>query len=72
MTKACGSAACAAAVSAARIKLTGRTVNVTLPGGVLRVEWGADDQIMMTGPAEMELVGEFDLVSLAAAAVGGA
>ncbi len=35
LTKACGSAACAAAVSAARKKLTDRIVTVTLPGGSL-------------------------------------
>ena len=35
LTKACGSAACAAAVAAARLKRTGRKVRVTLPGGDL-------------------------------------
>src|SRR6266849_1985418 len=35
LTKACGSAACAAAVAAARLKRTGRNVRVTLPGGDL-------------------------------------
>src|ERR1700747_2226804 len=33
LTKACGSAACAAAVAAARLRRTGRQVTVTLPGG---------------------------------------
>lgn len=54
LTRACGSAACAAAVSAARLDLTGRQVDVTLPGGTLRITWRDDDQIVMEGPAEME------------------
>src|SRR4029078_8562436 len=47
LTQACGSAAGAAAVSAARKRLTGRVVNVTLPGGRLHVEWAADNHIRM-------------------------
>ena len=39
LTKACGSAACAAAVAAARLRRTGRKVTVTLPGGDLAIEW---------------------------------
>ena len=65
LTKACGSAACAAAVSAARLKLTGRTVAVTLPGGVLQIAWRDDDEIVMTGPAETEHAGLLDLDALA-------
>lgn len=65
LTKACGSAACAAAVSAARLKLTGRRVAVTLPGGVLQIDWRNDDEIVMTGPAETEHAGVLDLGSLA-------
>ncbi len=54
LTKACGSAACAATVCAARKKLTERVVTVTLPGGPLHIEWRADDRILMTGPVELE------------------
>jgi diaminopimelate epimerase len=54
LTKACGSAACAATVCAARKKLTDRAVTVTLPGGPLHIEWRADDRILMTGPVELE------------------
>lgn len=54
LTKACGSAACAAAVSAARTRRTGRTVRVTLPGGDLVIEWTANDRILMTGGTEFE------------------
>ena len=60
LTKACGSAACAAAVAACRKRLTGRTVTVTLPGGDLYIEWRADDHILMTGPAEFEHEGHLD------------
>src|SRR5262245_24178505 len=61
LTKACGSAACAAAVAAVRLGLTGRTVTVTLPGGDLRVEWRArDDHVLMTGPVAYEYEGKFD------------
>jgi diaminopimelate epimerase len=60
LTKACGSAACAAAVSAARAGRTGRNVTVTVPGGPLVIEWRADDHVVMTGPAEWEFSGAFD------------
>jgi diaminopimelate epimerase len=61
LTQACGSAACAAAVAAARTKRTGRTVGVSLPGGVLNVEWReADDHVHLTGPVEFEYHGQFD------------
>lgn len=61
LTRACGSAACATAVSAARTKRTGRTVTVTLPGGNLLIEWRErDDHVLMTGPVEHEFTGRFD------------
>ena len=63
LTKACGSAACAAAVSAARTKRTERIVTVTVPGGPLRIEWREDDHVVMTGPAEWEFSGTFDPAS---------
>ncbi len=61
LTKACGSAACAAAVAAARLSRTGRKVTVTLPGGDLAIEWReSDDHVLMTGPVEYEHRGRFD------------
>jgi diaminopimelate epimerase len=57
LTRACGSAACAAAVAAARTGRTGRTVTVSLPGGDLRIEWTADDRILMSGATEHEHAG---------------
>jgi len=60
LTKACGSAACAAAVAAARLNRTGRIVTVQLPGGELAIEWReADDHVLMTGPVEYEHEGSF-------------
>jgi diaminopimelate epimerase len=61
LTKACGSAACAAAVAAARLKRTDRKVRVTLPGGDLLIEWRASDyHVLMTGPVALEFKGQFD------------
>jgi len=61
LTRACGTAACAVAVAAARKGLTGRKATVTLPGGPLQMEWrAADDHILMTGPSELEYEGTLD------------
>jgi len=70
LTKACGSAACAAAVAAARLGRTGRTVTVTLPGGDLLIEWRErDGHVLMTGPVEYEYEGRFDPALFAESAV---
>jgi diaminopimelate epimerase len=60
LTRACGSAACAALVCASRMGLTGRAVTVTLPGGDLYIDWRTDDHVLMTGPVEYEFEGRFD------------
>jgi diaminopimelate epimerase len=60
LTRACGSAACATAVCAARKGLTERRVTVTVPGGPLDIDWRADDRIWMTGPVELEHTGVLD------------
>jgi diaminopimelate epimerase len=61
LTRACGSAACAVAVAAARLRRTGRAVAVTLPGGDLRIHWReSDDHVLMTGPVAYEFTGRFD------------
>lgn len=54
LTLACGSAGCAAAVSAARLRRTDRTVTVHQPGGTLQIEWANNDHVLMTGPVEHE------------------
>jgi diaminopimelate epimerase len=66
LTKACGSAACAAAVAAARLRRTGRNVIVTLTGGDLLIEWRRDDHVLMTGPVAYEFEGRFDPALFAA------
>ena len=61
LTKACGSAACATAVAAARLKRANRNVEITLPGGTLAIEWRErDDHVLMTGTASFEYEGTFD------------
>lgn len=61
LTKACGSAACAAVVAAARTRRTGRSVSLVTPGGgSLHVEWRGDDHVILTGAAEWEFSGSFD------------
>jgi len=60
LTRACGTAACAALVNGARTKRTGRKATVTLPGGDLVIEWLANDHVMLTGPAEFEFSGSLD------------
>lgn len=69
LTKACGTAACAAAVCAMRKKLTERRVVVTLPGGSLVIEWTAENRILMSGPAEIEFEGVLEPQTLARASV---
>ncbi|CCD97090.1 diaminopimelate epimerase [Bradyrhizobium sp. ORS 375] len=60
LTRACGSAACATAVAAARLKRANRLVHMTLPGGELTIEWRErDDHVLMTGTATFEFEGRF-------------
>src|SRR5674536_63121 len=49
-TMACGTGACAALVAASLNGLASRRASVSLPGGVLEVEW-CDDGVVLTGPA---------------------
>ncbi|NPV24018.1 diaminopimelate epimerase [Bradyrhizobium aeschynomenes] len=61
LTRACGSAACATAVAAARLKRANRIVQMTLPGGELTIEWRErDDHVLMTGTATFEFEGRFE------------
>jgi diaminopimelate epimerase len=61
LTKACGTAACAAAVVMARKGLTGRRVTIGLPGGNLEIEWREKDgHILMTGPWTLDYQDVFD------------
>jgi diaminopimelate epimerase len=61
LTQACGSAACATAVAAARLRRANRVVQISLPGGELGIEWReGDDHVLMTGTADFEYEGRFD------------
>ncbi len=65
-TLACGSAACATLVAAARRGLTGRQATVSQRGGDLVITWRGDDHVLMTGPVELEERGLLSLADLAA------
>ena len=49
LTKACGTAACATAVSGAVLKLNERYVDIEFPEGLLNIDWSTDNNIYMTG-----------------------
>ncbi len=69
LTRACGTAACATVVAAARKGFTGRKATVTLPGGDLQIEWReSDGHVLMTGPVELEWEGTFSPALFAGAA----
>lgn len=59
-TRACGSAACATLVAAARAGLAQRRARVRLPGGELVISWRDDDHVLMTGPVEFEFETRLD------------
>jgi diaminopimelate epimerase len=66
ITRACGSAACAALVAAHRRGLSGRHAAVELDGGALDIRWRDDGHVIMTGPAALSFEGAFDAALLAA------
>ena len=60
VTRACGTAACAAAISAHRRRLSARKASVVLDGGELAIEWREEDNaVIMSGPVEFEYDGEY-------------
>ncbi len=61
LTLACGSGACAAVVNAARRGLTGRRVQVEMPGGTLEVAWDEADRVHLTGPVAHVFAGSVSL-----------
>lgn len=61
-TLACGTGACAVAVSCILNDLTERAVNVELLGGILSIEWNEkDNHVYMTGPAEIVFDGTIEV-----------
>jgi len=65
LTRACGTGACATAVTAICRKLATSPVEVRLPGGTLSIEWTPDGTITMRGPAVHVFTGELDLEAFA-------
>ncbi len=59
-TLACGTGACAVTVAAHLNGLSGRSSTVDLRGGVLRIEWTATGEVLMTGPAVEVFSGTVD------------
>ncbi|MBB3061045.1 diaminopimelate epimerase [Microbulbifer rhizosphaerae] len=61
-TRACGTGACAAVVSAHQRGLVDDTVRVRLPGGTLTIHWSGPEQpVTMTGPATTVYYGQIIL-----------
>lgn len=60
-TMACGTGACAAAVSGMRRGLLANNVEIELAGGKLQIEWKEDDVVWMTGPTATVYEGRLDL-----------
>ena len=61
-TLACGTGASAAAVVSSLHGLTGRKVNVSLPGGKLLIHWSEkDNHVYMTGPAVTVFEGTIEI-----------
>src|SRR5436190_8210456 len=61
LTAACGTGACATAVTAIRQRLVASPVEVRLPGGALTIDWTAGGTIRMSGPATLVFTGETEL-----------
>jgi diaminopimelate epimerase len=63
-TLACGTGASAVAVAAALSGRSGRKIKNRLSGGLLELEWAADNCIYLTGPAVEVFTGNFPLAGL--------
>ena len=60
-TSSSGTCSSAAAVLAAKTGRTGRSVNVHADGGTTEIEWRADNEIVITGRADLSYFGEWPL-----------
>ena len=58
-TMACGTGACAIAVAGKLLGLTENDVDITLPGGTLKISWDGETEVLMEGPAEEVFTGEW-------------
>ena len=59
ITLACGTGACAVAVASYLHGYTGECVDITLPGGFLKVEWPGHGDVILEGPVEEVFQGEW-------------
>jgi diaminopimelate epimerase len=60
-TLSCGTGACAIAVAAYLHGLVDNQVDITLPGGMLTVDWDGVGEVFLSGPAEMVFEGKWRL-----------
>jgi len=62
-TRSCGTGACAVMVASALAdgEGPGSSYRVDVPGGTLRVDWTADNRVLLTGPALLVAEGQTDL-----------
>jgi len=59
-TLACGSGASATVVAARVQGLVGDSVDITLPGGTLGIDWDGQSEVYLSGPAERVFAGEWE------------
>ena len=59
ITRACGTGACAVCVAGVVTERLQRKITATLPGGDLEIEWSADENVYMTGPAVQVFTGNW-------------
>tara|TARA_B100000029_G_scaffold507008_1_gene590805 strand:- start:11795 stop:12658 length:864 start_codon:yes stop_codon:yes gene_type:complete len=60
-TLACGSGACAVVAAAHTRGFVDSLVNVELPGGTLKIEWGGEGEIVLTGPVAKVFEGGWEV-----------
>lgn len=58
-TMACGTGACAIAVAATLLNICTNPVDITLPGGILTIDWNKTGEVFMDGPAREVFSGEW-------------
>ncbi len=62
-TLACGTGACAIAVASRLLGLTGDAVDITLPGGALKISWDGEGEVYLEGDAVEVFQGEWPALS---------
>jgi len=58
-TESSGTCSCAAVIASVINGKTDRQVNVHAPGGIIPIEWRADDEVVLTGRADLVYSGEW-------------